>query len=109
LCASGAPGNLQAAIFAYNHASWYVSEVLAWAGKYSVPAGAAAEVISYALQQIGKPYIFGGTGPQGFDCSGLAMMAYRAAGIAIPRTSQEQWAFGPRIPASRVQPGDLVF
>ena len=37
------------------------------------------------------------------------MMAYRAAGITIPRTSQQQWAYGPRIPASQVRPGDLVF
>ena len=53
--------------------------------------------------------MFGEAGPDAFDCSGLAMMAYRAAGITIPRTSQAQWAYGTQIPASQVQPGDLVF
>jgi cell wall-associated NlpC family hydrolase len=69
----------------------------------------AAAVILYAAEQLGKSYQWGGTGPDTFDCSGLAMMAYRAAGVAVPRTSQEQWAAGPRVPAGREQPGDLVF
>jgi cell wall-associated NlpC family hydrolase len=69
----------------------------------------AAAVILYAAAQLGKPYQWGGTGPDAFDCSGLAIMAYRAAGIAIPRTSQQQWAAGPRIPPGWAQPGDLVF
>jgi peptidoglycan DL-endopeptidase CwlO len=68
-----------------------------------------ATVIAYARQQLGKPYQWGGTGPGAFDCSGLVMMAYRAAGINIPRTSQQQWAAGPQIPGSQVEPGDLVF
>ena len=49
------------------------------------------------------------TGPDAYDCSGLAMMAYRAAGITIPRTSQAQWAYGTQTLASQAQPGDLVF
>jgi peptidoglycan DL-endopeptidase CwlO len=69
----------------------------------------AAAVILYAAEQLGKPYQWGETGPDAFDCSGLAMMAYRAAGAAIPRTSQEQWAAGPRVPPGQEQPGDLVF
>ncbi len=69
----------------------------------------AAAVILYAAEQLGKPYQWGGTGPDVFDCSGLAMMAYRAAGLAIPRTSQEQWSSGPRVLAGQEQPGDLVF
>jgi cell wall-associated NlpC family hydrolase len=131
LAADGAPGNLQQAIFAYNHAGWYVTDVLAQAARYAaggaqaitapagaacqpaapgpLPAGAARKILSFAASQIGKPYLFGATGPDAYDCSGLAMMAYRAAGIAIPRTSQAQWAHGKRIPASQAQPGDLVF
>jgi len=109
LCANGAPGNIQRAVYAYNHAGWYVTEVLAWASRYATPVGAAGKIIAYALAQIGKPYQWGATGPGAFDCSGLTMMAYRYAGITIPRTSQEQWTFGERIPASQVQPGDLVF
>lgn len=74
------------------------------------PESRAAEVaISFAERQVGKPYTWGGTGPDGYDCSGLVMQAYAAAGITIPRTSQEQWATMPHIPASEVRPGDLVF
>ena len=68
-----------------------------------------ATAIAYAEQQIGKPYLWGGTGPDAFDCSGLVMMAYRAAGIDIARTSEAQWATEPHVPASQVRPGDLVF
>lgn len=74
-----------------------------------LPPGTAGKVIAYATAQIGKPYQWGATGPGAFDCSGLAMMAFRAAGITIPRTSQQQWAYGRRIPAARARPGDLVF
>ena len=74
-----------------------------------LPAGTAGKILAYAEAQLGKPYLYGATGPDAFDCSGLAMMAYRAAGITIPRTSQAQWAYGRQIPASQVQPGDLVF
>ncbi len=133
LVGHGAPGDLSAAIFAYNHLESYVQDVLSWASKYtkggftvsavnldngascvdSLTANIANHVvsaaISYAQQQLGKPYLWGGTGPEAFDCSGLVMMAYRAAGINIPRTSQAQWAFGPRLQAGHEQPGDLVF
>jgi len=73
------------------------------------PTQAVATAISYVEQQLGKPYLWGGTGPDAFDCSGLMMMAYRAAGISIARTSQAQWATEQRVPASQAQPGDLVF
>jgi cell wall-associated NlpC family hydrolase len=73
----------------------------------AAPGEAAGAAIAFARQQIGQPYLWGGTGPGGFDCSGLVMMAYRAAGITIPRTSQEQWAWGPRVFAPEA--GDLVF
>ncbi len=131
LVASGAPGNLQQAIFAYNHSSAYVTDVLSWAARYAaggaqaisaagsavcqqaalgpLPAGTAGKILAYAEAQLGKPYVFGAAGPDAFDCSGLAMMAYRAAGITIPRTSQAQWGYGTQIPASQAQPGDLVF
>src|SRR3984957_12858469 len=73
------------------------------------PTQAVATAIAYAEQQLGKPYLWGGTGPDAFDCSGLVMMAYRGAGIDIARTSEDQWATEPHVPASQVQPGDLVF
>ncbi len=73
------------------------------------PTQAVATAISFAEQQLGKPYLWGGTGPDAFDCSGLVMMAYRTAGISIARTSEVQWTTEQRVPASQVQPGDLVF
>ena len=74
-----------------------------------LPAGTAGKILAFAEAQLGKPYVHGATGPDAYDCSGLAMMAYRAAGIAIPRTAAAQWDWGTQIPASQVQPGDLVF
>jgi peptidoglycan DL-endopeptidase CwlO len=128
----GVLSNVDQAIFAYNHLESYVQAVLYWAGLYArggytvspvtldsapeclpgvghAPNEAVETAIGYAEQQLGKPYLWGGTGPDAFDCSGLVMMAYRAAGIDIPRTSEEQWAWGPRVKPSQVQPGDLVF
>ena len=120
-----------AAIFAYNHADWYVTAVLNYASQYAAsgsspgplsancadtgtgtqatPNQAVATAIKFAQEQIGKPYLLGGTGPDAFDCSGLVMMAYRTAGINIPRTSAEQYHFGPAVAASAISPGDLVF
>jgi cell wall-associated NlpC family hydrolase len=72
-----------------------------------VPGRAAAEAIAYARAQLGKPYLWGGTGPGAFDCSGLVMEAYASAGVHLARTSQAQWASGRRVPGPR--PGDLVF
>lgn len=63
--------------------------------------------VRYAEAQIGKPYRWGAAGPGSFDCSGLAMRAEQAAGIWLPRTSQEQWREGRRV--SRPKPGDLAF
>ena len=68
---------------------------------------AAAEAIAYAEAQIGKPYVWGGTGPDGFDCSGLTMEAWRHAGVSIERTSQQQSASLPHV--STPERGDLVF
>lgn len=69
----------------------------------------AASVLAYAQSQLSKPYIWGASGPDGFDCSGLTQRAYEAAGIGLPRTSEQQWLSAPQIPASRLAPGDLVF
>jgi peptidoglycan DL-endopeptidase CwlO len=147
LVAHGAQQNIPAAIFAYNHANWYVEEVLSWASTYAsggftvtdvtrgnaagavtgnagssrlcnsgsqlaafvAPNALVGNAVSYAEAQLGKPYLFGGTGPAAFDCSGLVLMAYRSAGVNIPRTSQQQWAQLPHVPAAKVVPGDLVF
>ena len=86
-----------------------VSQVADQKGLGRAPNGTVAAAISFAEAQLGKPYQWGGTGPDAFDCSGLVMMAYREAGVDIPRTSQQQWLWGPQVPAGQVEPGDLVF
>jgi cell wall-associated NlpC family hydrolase len=66
--------------------------------------------IDYAIAQLGKPYVWGGIGPTGFDCSGLVMQAYRAAGFDLPRTTYEQVYSGqPVYEPSQLEPGDLLF
>ncbi|MBP2064026.1 NlpC/P60 family protein [Streptomyces iranensis] len=75
-------------------------------GMASAEAGRRA--LAYALNQIGKPYVWGAEGPNSFDCSGLTSSAWAYAGRTIPRTSQEQWRQLPRVPLSRLRPGDLV-
>lgn len=123
LCASGARDSrdLPGAIYAYNHADWYVAKVLAQAQTYASTgigtgsgSGAALQAINYAEGQLGLPYLWGGDGPDagdaGFDCSGLTTAAYAAAGITLPRTAHTQYHAGPRIPPGQaLQPGDLVF
>jgi cell wall-associated NlpC family hydrolase len=82
----------------------------------AAPAGAAIairrlEAWHYARRQIGKPYQWGGTGPGSFDCSGLIYAAYRHAGIALPRTTQEMLASRllVRISKRQARRGDLAF
>jgi len=74
--------------------------------------GGASEIVDIAVQYLGVPYVWGGSTPDGFDCSGLTQYVYREAGVSIPRTSRQQFASGVRIPEDRLdlmQPGDLVF
>ncbi len=66
-------------------------------------------MVQFAYSQLGKPYVWGATGPSGYDCSGLTGAAYRAAGVQLPRVSQSQWNAGSRIARADLQPGDLVF
>ena len=75
-----------------------------------VPAsGRAAAAIQYALAQVGDSYVYGAAGPSAFDCSGLTMMAWAQAGVALPHSSGAQTGSGPHIAMSDLQPGDLVF
>jgi cell wall-associated NlpC family hydrolase len=71
------------------------------------PSPAAARAVGFALGQRGKPYRWGAQGPRAFDCSGLTWAAWRAAGVAIPRTAAGQLAGLPRV-QGRLRPGDLV-
>ncbi|TYB40804.1 NlpC/P60 family protein [Actinomadura chibensis] len=128
---NGAPERVRAALYQYNHSHEYVEKVLRQAEVYAkagtapqpedfsgcggalmalpAPSAAAAKAVRFARAQLGKPYAWGTSGPNSFDCSGLAYAAYRAAEISIPRVSGDQWRHGPHVPKGQEQPGDLVF
>jgi cell wall-associated NlpC family hydrolase len=72
-------------------------------------SGKAGAAVQFAFDQIGKPYVWGATGPDSFDCSGLVQAAWAAAGVSIPRDTYSQWAALTHIPQSDIQPGDLLF
>jgi cell wall-associated NlpC family hydrolase len=79
---------------------------------YSGPTGSQADsAVAFVFRQLGCSYSYGSTGPcsSGFDCSGLVMSAWAAAGITIPRDTFEQWAALPHISTSDLQPGDLLY
>lgn len=135
LCDNGARDNrnLPGAISTYNQDRAYVNTVLATARAYGHPTpnppaaastsqppdaprvddrrgSTALTAVAFARAQLGKPYVWGGNGNPGFDCSGLTTAAFAAAKIAIPRTAQTQYDRGPRLPADApLQPGDLLF
>jgi len=73
------------------------------------PSPAVMTALTSALAVRGTPYVWGGASPGGFDCSGLVQWAYRRAGIALPRTSQQQSLVGQPVPPNQLRPGDLVF
>ncbi|SEG98922.1 NlpC/P60 family protein [Nonomuraea solani] len=128
---NGAPENVRQALFVYNRAWWYVDQVEEIARKYAksgavkvppqasedcdeplveaAPNDVVAKILQYALAQRGKPYLWGGTGPDSFDCSGVIYAAYQQAGLSIPRTTFGQWPFGIKVLEGEEQPGDLVF
>ncbi|CAL9512865.1 NlpC/P60 family protein [Streptomyces sp. NPDC052644] len=78
-------------------------------GGVQAPTSRAARAVSYAYGAIGKPYVWGATGPSGYDCSGLTQAAWRAAGVSLPRTTYSQINAGQRVARSELAPGDLVF
>lgn len=65
-------------------------------------------ILDAASTRVGSPYVWGATGPNSFDCSGLTSWAYQQAGISIPRTSQAQVGGGTQVAKSDLQPGDIV-
>ena len=66
-------------------------------------------ILRAAASRIGVPYVWGATGPDSFDCSGLVQWSFAHAGIRMPRVSQQQWFAGPHVPYSAARPGDLLF
>ena len=76
----------------------------------SVPASGRAKIaVNFAYAQIGKPYQWAADGPGSYDCSGLTMAAWRAAGVSLPHSSGMQYGYGTHVSESGLQPGDLVF
>lgn len=71
-------------------------------------SGRAKQALAFAMAQIGDPYVYGGTGPDGWDCSGLVMKSWAAAGVSIPRVVGPQIAAGKAVPMDQLQPGDIV-
>lgn len=77
--------------------------------KRSSSAGNDSNIVKIAQSKLGCPYIYGATGPDSFDCSGFCYWVYQQIGISLPRTSQDQYAYGTSVDKANLQPGDLVF
>ncbi len=135
--ASGGVDGVRRAIFSYNHADWYVNDVLYYAGAYGggiVPGDPSdcgpggngnpnlppiddqktKTMLAWAHSHLGDPYTLGANGPHAWDCSSFTQAAYAQIGISIPRTAgaQRDWLAhgnGLRVPYGQEQPGDLVF
>jgi cell wall-associated NlpC family hydrolase len=72
-------------------------------------SGSVQRVIAFAEAQVGKAYVFGGAGPDAYDCSGLTMAAWAQAGVQLPHSAAEQYNYGTHVAYSQLQPGDLIF
>lgn len=125
---AGDEGDLEAAVYSYNHSDEYVETVFAHAAAYgmfgSFPSpeatangvagqtvpGSPDAVVTAAASVIGTPYVWGGASPEtGFDCSGLVQWSYAQAGVAVPRTTADQVHIGVPVSVNQIAPGDLVF
>lgn len=89
----------------------------AWAPLRPLPAlpvpvsarGSAGRAMVFALTQLGRPYSFGAAGPSAYDCSGLVMAAWAAAGVSLPHNAAAQWRVIAHVSRDDLRPGDLVF
>jgi cell wall-associated NlpC family hydrolase len=72
-------------------------------------SAAAQRAVQFALDQVGKPYVFGAAGPGAYDCSGLTMAAWARGGVSLPHSAAEQYNYGRHVSRDQLQPGDLIF
>jgi cell wall-associated NlpC family hydrolase len=93
---------------AYDRASRSGRAELPGFGDAPPASGRAAAAVAAAQSALGRPYVWGASGPSGFDCSGLIQWSYAQAGVALPRTSQGQRYAGRQVPLSEARPGDIV-
>jgi cell wall-associated NlpC family hydrolase len=75
----------------------------------TAPNAVAAAALAAARSRLGVPYVWGATGPDSFDCSGLTQWAYAHAGVGLPRVAADQWNAGPHVAIDALLPGDLLF
>jgi peptidoglycan DL-endopeptidase CwlO len=97
---------------AYQQLSGADKDTLAEPGDQSVflaPAGTGGAAAKAAMDQRGKPYVWGADGPGSYDCSGLTMYAYAQVGVSLPHSSRSQYTYGKSVPYGQWQPGDLLF
>ena len=100
----------QAQVAAASVGSSTTTGTVTTAAAYTGPTSSQADkAVAFAYAQLGKPYVWGATGPDSYDCSGLVQAAWAAAGVSIPRTTYEQWAALPHISSSSIEPGDLLY
>jgi cell wall-associated NlpC family hydrolase len=92
---------------AYGNGSRFSDDIPAVAPPY-VP-GAAGRVVAFVFGQLGKPYRWGADGPGSYDCSGLALAAWRAAGVPLPHNAARQYGATTHLSRADLRPGDLVF
>lgn len=78
-------------------------------GDMTPPNDVVATMFTVAKSKLGDPYVWGATGPDAFDCSGLTQFSYAAAGVALPRVAADQWNVGAKVALSDLEPGDLLF
>jgi peptidoglycan DL-endopeptidase CwlO len=75
----------------------------------AAPPGRYGGVVGIAMQYLGTPYVYGGSSPSGFDCSGFVMYVYSKVGVSLPHNAAAQYGYGTPVSRSQLQPGDLVF
>ncbi|MCB2176448.1 MAG: C40 family peptidase [Actinomycetales bacterium] len=134
---TGGADGVRRALFAYNHADWYVNDVLYYAQVYgggviagdpagcgtggagnpdlaAIPNATVGQLLTWAEAHVGQPYVYGASGPGAWDCSGFTRAAFAQIGISLPRTAaaQHDWVArgnGYQVPLGQEQPGDLIF